>query len=213
MLRIVNIVILVFVILSLNYVRFLCDDRSINDIILGFFCIFNFFNVIGVIDGIYIFIKVLKDDEYFFVNWKFFYFINVMVVCDVSLKFINLVVRWFGLLYDVFVWINFMLCDLFESGGMNRGWLFGDSVYFLKKYLLIFVMNLSNFYEEVYNEVYIRMRNIIERSFGVLKMCFCCIDYFGGIFFFYLLRVCWIIIVCVVLYNMCIDNYVLVLCL
>lgn len=57
---------------------------------------------------------------------------NVMAVCDASLKFTNLVARWPGSSHDAFVWTNSTLCDLFESGGINRGWLLGDSAYPLK---------------------------------------------------------------------------------
>lgn len=50
-----------------------------------------------------------------------------MTVCDASLKFTNLVARWPGSSRDAFVWTNSTLCDVFESGGMNKGWLLGDS--------------------------------------------------------------------------------------
>lgn len=43
----------------------------------GFSDIVGFLNVIGVIDGIYIRIKLLFFDEYLYVNRKNYYFINV----------------------------------------------------------------------------------------------------------------------------------------
>lgn len=44
---------------------------------LDFSRIFNFLNMVGVIDGMYICIKFLFVDEYLYVNRKGYYLINV----------------------------------------------------------------------------------------------------------------------------------------
>jgi hypothetical protein len=206
--RIVNTVTSALVIVSANYVRFPRDDRSINNTMLGFSRLSNLPNVIGAIDGTHIPIKAPKDDEHLFVNRKNFHSINVMAVCDASLKFTNLVARWPGSSHDAFVWTNSTLCDLFENGDINRGWLLGDSAYPLKKYLLTPVLTPSNPHEEAYNEAHARTRNTIERSFGVLKMRFRCTDHSGGTLLFHPSRACRIITACVVLHNICIHNRV-----
>lgn len=58
---------------------------------------------------------------------------------------------------------------MFENGNINRGCLVGDSVYLLKNYLLIFVLNLSNFYEEVYNDVNVKIRVLLSECLVILK--------------------------------------------
>ncbi|XP_062592632.1 putative nuclease HARBI1 [Saccostrea cucullata] len=153
-----------------DYIKFPLDDRSINNTILGFSRITNFPNVIGAIDGTHVPIKAPKNDEHLFVNRKNFHSINVMAVCDSSTKFTNIVVRCPGSSHDAFVWTNSSLSDLFENGGIRRGWLLGDSAYPLKKYLMTPVLNPSNHRELAYNDAHAKTRNPIERSFGVLKI-------------------------------------------
>ncbi|XP_062587653.1 putative nuclease HARBI1 [Saccostrea cucullata] len=168
----------------------------------------NFPNVIGAIDGTHVPIKAPKNDEHLFVNRKNFHSINVMAVCDSSTKFTNIVVRWPGSSHDAFVWTNSSLSDLFENGGIRRGWLLGDSAYPLKKYLMTPVLNPSNPRELAYNDAHAKTRNPIERSFGVLKMRFRCIDHSGGTLLFHPARACKIVTACVVLHNLCTDHNV-----
>lgn len=73
------------------------------------------------------------------------------------------------------------------------------------------MLNFIILLENRYNFVYVKMRNIIERVFGVFKLRFRCIDFSGGIFFYILIKVCRIVVVVVVLYNLCVDNNVLLL--
>lgn len=106
--RIVNTVTTALLSLSPIYhnVIFLRDDKSINDNLLGFSCIFNSPNVIGAIDWTHIPMKAPKPK-------KKILFINVMAVCGASLKFANLVAKWPGLSHDAFEWTYFTLCDIF----------------------------------------------------------------------------------------------------
>lgn len=57
---------------------------------------------------------------------------------------------------------------------LNRidGWLLGDFVYGLKKYMMILKLNFLILVEENYNEVYSKIRVVVERVLGVCKFCF-----------------------------------------
>lgn len=81
------------------------DDKSINDNLLGFSCIFNFPNVIGAIDWNHIPMKAPKPK----INSLY----KRYEVCVASLKFANLVAKWPGLSHDAFEWTYFTLCDIF----------------------------------------------------------------------------------------------------
>ena len=52
-----------------------------------------------------------------------------------------------------------------------------------------------------------KTRNIIERSFGLLKSCFRCIDTSGGTLLYTPLKCCDIVIAVVVLHNLCIIHH------
>lgn len=57
---------------------------------------------------------------------------------------------------------------------LNRidGWLLGDFVYGLKKYMMILKLNFSILVEENYNEVYSKIWVVVERVLGVCKFRF-----------------------------------------
>lgn len=132
-------------------------------------------------------------------------------MCDLKFRFMNIVVKWLGSINDFFILENSVLKDMFERGVIFEGWFFGDSGYFLWFWLFILVLNLIIRLEERYNVFYIRIRNIVECSFGVLKLRFRCFDISGGFFFYLFMKVCRVMVVVVVLYNMCINNGVFIL--
>lgn len=82
-----------------------------------FYKIVSMLRVIGVVDGLLIFIRVLYNDEYNYVCYKGFYVVNVMVVCNVYFSFINFVCRWQGFIYDLVVFNGSMFYVYFEDGG------------------------------------------------------------------------------------------------
>jgi hypothetical protein len=130
-------------------------------IMLGFHDIAGFPNVIGAIDGTHIRIKSPSTDEYLYVN--------VQGVCDNKLRFINIDSKCPGSTHDSYILDNSSLKIMFEGGTIPEGWLLGDSGYPLRLWLLTPVINPTTRPEERYNTAQIKTRNIVERSFGVLK--------------------------------------------
>lgn len=62
-------------------------------------------------------------------------------MCDLKFRFMNIVVKWLGSIYDFFILENSVLKDMFERGVIFEGWFLGDSGYFLWFWLFILVLN------------------------------------------------------------------------
>lgn len=72
-----------------------------------------FLMCVGVIDGIYIFIIVLKEDYIDYVNRKGYYSVVMQVVVDCNYFFRDVVIGWLGSVYDVCILLNF---SVYEKG-------------------------------------------------------------------------------------------------
>lgn len=70
------------------------DQVELNTNMQGFHNIVDFPNDVGAIDGTHIRIKSPSEDEHLYVNRKNYHLVNVQVLCDVSLKFLNVVAKW-----------------------------------------------------------------------------------------------------------------------
>lgn len=68
----------------------------------------NFLNCIGVIDGKYIMMDCLKNGGFVYYNYKSFYSIVLLVICDVKYCFIFVDIGGFGSINDVSVLFNFV---------------------------------------------------------------------------------------------------------
>jgi hypothetical protein len=183
------------------------DRTELRNVMHGFHDIANFPNVVGAIDGTHIRIRAPSADEHFYVNRKNYHSINVMRVCDASMRFLNIVVKWPGGTHDAFIWSNSTLCEKFEDRTISDSWLLGDSGYPLRPWLLTPVLNPTSPQEVRYNEAHMKTKSIIERSFELLKSRFRCIDTSGGTLLYTPLKCCDTVIAVVVLHNLCIIHH------
>ncbi|CAC5421210.1 HARBI1 [Mytilus coruscus] len=182
------------------------DAASLEIIKRGFYEIADFPNVVGAVDGTHVRIKSPSVDEHIFVNRKKFHSINVQGVCDSNLKLLNIVSQWSGATHDAFIWSIATVCELFENRTISDGWLLGDSGYPVRPWLLTPVLNPSTRKQQTYNGAHMRTRNVVERSFGVLKARFRCIDTSAGTLLYSALMCCRIVVAVAVLHNLCIVN-------
>ena len=69
-----------------------------------------------------------------------------------------------------------------EAGGGGEGWLLGDRGYALTLLMMtpFHPDKLTSNVEREYQKAHRKMRNVIERSFGVLKQRFRCLDFQVG---------------------------------
>lgn len=93
-------------------------------------------------------------------------------------------------------------------GTIPNGWLLGDSGYPLRAWLMTPVLNPTTRKQERYNSSHMRTRSIVERSFGILKSRFRCIDNSGGTLLYHPQKACDIVVAVAVLHNMCVSNNV-----
>jgi len=79
----------------------------------------------------------------------------------------------------------------------------GDSGYPLEPWLMTPIPSPTTPREEAYNTAHIRTRNVVERSFGLLKSRFRCRDKSGGTLLYSPEKVVKITLACVILHNYC----------
>lgn len=138
----------------------------------AFYRLGGFPNLIGAIDCSHI--RVLcppGPGNELFRNRKGWFSINTQVICDSNMKILNVVSRWPGSTHDARVWDNSNVAAKFEAGDYN-GLLVGDGGYALSKHLMTPVLAPRTLGERRYNRAHISSRNVVERTFGVLKKRF-----------------------------------------
>lgn len=105
-------------------------------------------------------------------NRKGIFSLNVQVVCDSDLKFLDIVARWPGSTHDSTIFNASRIRARFINGEMGDALLLGDSGYACSNFLLTPLLEPHTRVEQLYNESQIRTRNVIERSFGMWKRRF-----------------------------------------
>ncbi|KAJ8910950.1 hypothetical protein NQ315_014956 [Exocentrus adspersus] len=73
---------------------------------------------------------------------------------------------------DAHIFRNSHLCTVFENGRFGDSLLVGDSGYPIKNYLITPLLQTRNEAENLFNESLIRIRNVVERSYGLWKRRF-----------------------------------------
>ena len=148
-----------------NYVILPHNEQYSRRIKEDFGDIADFPDVISCIDGTQIPIQAPSHDELEYVNRKGFHSINIQVMCDLNLKFVDAVIRWPGSTHDSRILANSNIYREFENGNYN-GIVLGDSGYPLRNWLMVPYLRPATDAEEAYNTSQIKTRSIIERSIG-----------------------------------------------
>lgn len=89
-----------------------------------------------------------------------------------NLRICSLVNTWAGSCHDQTIFNSSDIRHRFESGEFGNYILVGDSGYRNTKYLATPLLEVTTPVENLYNESQIRTRNVVERSYGVLKRRF-----------------------------------------
>ncbi|XP_065306653.1 putative nuclease HARBI1 [Dermacentor albipictus] len=166
---------------------------------------------VGAVDGTFVCIRALseRDDAnkaaYF--CRKGYYALNVVVVCDANLRITALETSYPGSVHDSFVWKASSLYAERRSGSLLHGgeYLLGDSAYPLQPWLVTPVpgSHISGSPAAIINAAHSSLRSLVERSIGVLKMRFRCLQrhralYRGPVFTSKITEAC------AVLHNLCV---------
>ncbi|XP_029442903.1 putative nuclease HARBI1 [Rhinatrema bivittatum] len=151
-----------------KYIVYPTDPAGLQQIRSGFMGIAGMPNVLGAIDCTHIAFTPKSDEESAFQNRKHFHSMNVQVVCDAHLRILN-VAKYPGSCHDAYILALSSLGTQFPEGKYGEGWLLGDGGYGCKSWLLTPLQSPRIAAEKRYNEAHGSTRNMIERTFGVLK--------------------------------------------
>ncbi|XP_069108158.1 putative nuclease HARBI1 [Argopecten irradians] len=140
------------------------------------------------------------DDEPTYVCRKGFHAINMQGVVDADMFFLNMNCKYPGSTHDAYIYQNSSVPETIDSMS-EKGHLLGDSGYPLREGLLTPFNNPSTPSEINYNKSHCKTRNIVERSFGVLKSRFRCLHPTGGVLPFRPSKCAKVLETCVRLHN------------
>ncbi|XP_062549921.1 putative nuclease HARBI1 [Armigeres subalbatus] len=168
-----------------------------------FYSIAKFPRTIGAIDCTHVKIQSPGGDHAEnYRNRKSWFSLNVQTVSSANLKVLNIVARWPGASHDQHIFNNSTLKMQLERGDYGHFILVGDSGYRNTKYLATPFLRCESPTEALYNESQIRTRNVVERSYGVLKRRFPVLSLGMRV---RISTVQLIIVACAVLHNIAID--------
>ncbi|ENN70196.1 hypothetical protein HUJ04_002928 [Dendroctonus ponderosae] len=185
---------------SRNYIKF---PENLNTVQTQFQTIRNFPNVIGCIGCAQIpIMSPGGPNAELFRNGKRSFSLNVQIVAGPDLEIYDIVATNPGSYRNDHVFNRSAVKTRFEKKQLP-GYLLGDSGYPSLTYLLTPFRDPCTNEEKRYNEAHAQIRNIVDRTFGVLRHRFSCLRR--------LLRhkhetICCIIVACAVLHNISIAH-------
>ncbi|XP_030004247.1 putative nuclease HARBI1 [Sphaeramia orbicularis] len=150
-------------------------------------------NVIRAIDCTHIAIKAPSQDEIVYGNRKQFHSINVQNICDACMQLSNIVARWPGSTNDSLILTNSFVGNSLQAGMVPDGWLLGDCGYPLKTWLMTPLTNPQTDQERRYNDVHSRTQSVVERTIGMQKGRWRCLDLTRGVLLYRPEKVCHIV--------------------
>ena len=133
------------------------NTAAITKIKEGFYNYGNFPGVMSAIDGTMIKIKPPSVNEHIYVGRKTDgHYLNVQVICDSNLKFLDAVIKWPGSVPDSVIWDMSGLKTLLEAyasrqGEDYRGWLLGDSGFSQRPNMMVPLVEPTTSKEMAYN--------------------------------------------------------------
>ncbi|XP_052870595.1 putative nuclease HARBI1, partial [Anopheles cruzii] len=135
--------------------------------------------VVMCADGTHIKIIAPTDNRDQYYNRKGFYSLNVLMICDhtMAIRYVN--AKYSGANHDAHIWsvsgVDNFFAEKYRSG--NRVFkVLADSAYPSKPWIVTPKRNAAvNSPEAMYNNRHAMARNVIERSFGLLKNRFRCL--------------------------------------
>ncbi|XP_029443008.1 putative nuclease HARBI1 [Rhinatrema bivittatum] len=177
-----------------KYIMHPTDPVELQQIRSGFMGIAEMPNVLGAIDCTHIVFIPRSEEESSVQNRKHFHSMNVQVICDAHLWILNVVAKYPGSCHDTYILAHSSMGTHFPEG--KRG-------YGCKPWLLTPLQSPQTAAKKHYNEAHVSTRNMIERTFGVLKGRFRCLDHSGGALQYSAEKMANIIVACCMLHNIC----------
>lgn len=166
----------------------------------------HFPSVAGCLDGSHVLVRPPKNDEASFLNRHHQHSINLLGVCGPNFEFLYLNANSGGRRHDAKVLRTSSLWRKFEQGDLpfQGALLLGDSAYPLRSWLMTPILGAQDRASQRYNSAHAKTRNLIERSFAILKNRFHILQ--SGIRFHSMNLASKIIICCGILHNLAIRH-------
>ncbi|KAM7281770.1 putative nuclease HARBI1 isoform X1, partial [Ixodes scapularis] len=140
---------------------------------------------------------------------KYFYALNVMVVCDADCRIMCIDPRYPGSVHDSFVWQFSWLRNQLEQGQLPHDgrFLLGDSGYPLEPWLITPVPgnHATSTACGRFNKAHSSIRSVVERCIGLLKNRFRCLQRHRTLYYHPSTATA-IISACAVLHNICLAS-------
>jgi hypothetical protein len=140
----------------------------------------HFFNqvIFGAIDVKEVRIRQPAEDCEAYYNRKQFYSIKLQVVSGSSTRILDYFVGWPGSANDARTFSNSPIFNLLQAGTFNNYKLLGDSAYPCNNFLLTPYKgrNLTGA-QRRFNVELSRLRQVVERTFGIMSRRWSCINY------------------------------------
>ncbi|XP_056375375.1 putative nuclease HARBI1 [Hyla sarda] len=184
-----------------DYIKFPASMEEIQAIKEQFYNIAGFPNVLGAIDCTHVALVPPADSEHVYRNRKMYRSINVQVLVGPNLQILDIVPNYPGSCHDSFILQGTELFRRFQRGDYGDSLILGDNGYRLSSWLMTPYLNPRTPAEQRYNLAHKNTRSIVERTFGILKSRFRCLDVSGGALLYKPKIVCQIIIACAILHN------------
>ncbi|KAH8313072.1 hypothetical protein KR059_001351, partial [Drosophila kikkawai] len=176
-------------------------------------------NIIGCVDGTHVKIVKPVEDPSLYLNRKGYFSINAMVVSTIITYYLNKIAIFVGFFkvcnynmeilaidathpgacHDSFIWNNSNTREFFSR--TSNSFVLADSGYALEPFVLTPYRSPQNgSMQHIFNVKHAEARNIVERTIGLLKSRFRCLQ---GTLAYDPKFVCKIINVCCLLHNFC----------
>ncbi|KAJ1190042.1 hypothetical protein NDU88_006781 [Pleurodeles waltl] len=172
----------------------------------GFYLINGFPHVLGAINCTHVRLVPPAATEHLYRNRKHTHSINVQAIVDHQGLITNIVAKYPGSVHDSYIFRHCTINEHFQDGRYGNGLLVADQGYGIQPWIMTPFGNPSTAAERAYNEAHRRTRSIVERTFGILKSRFRCLDITGGSLLYSPEMVCRIILTCAILHNICIKR-------
>ncbi|KAJ1214843.1 hypothetical protein NDU88_002454 [Pleurodeles waltl] len=172
----------------------------------GFYLISGFPHVLGAIDCTHVGLVPPAATEHLYRNRKHTHSINVQAIVDHQERITNIVAKYLGSVHDSFIFRHSTINQHFQDERYGNGLLFADQGYGIHPWIMIPIGNQSTAAERAYNDAHRGTRTIVERTFGILKSRFRCLNITGGSLLYYPEMVYKIILTCAILHNICIRR-------
>ncbi|KAJ1170919.1 hypothetical protein NDU88_002790 [Pleurodeles waltl] len=148
----------------------------------------------------------LPDLRHKLTHGKHTHSINVQAIVDHQGLITNILAKYPGSVHDSFIFRHCTINEHFQDGRYGNGLLVVDQGYGIQPWIMTPIANPSTAAERAYNDAHRRTRTIVERTFGILKSRFQCLNITGGSLLYSPEMVCKIILTCAILHNICIKS-------